>query len=217
MNSNAIATPLPDPPFIKLNILIDQGGCARLADFGLLTIVSDSTYHTSSSTPKSAGTTRWMSPELLDPDRFGHEDGRATKESDCYALGMVILEVLSGKPPFPKCNGMVVMRKVVEGERPGRPQRREVWFTDDLWEILEQCWLPRPERRPAIGAVLQCLERGSTAWQPLPLDSDDHAQSDSHDDESDSTSSHDSIIDPSTFLDVVVNLTHPRTLLQWTG
>jgi len=200
-----IATTPPKPlPIIQLNILIDRDGRARLADFGLLIIVSDSTYHTSSSTPKSAGTTRWMSPELLDPDRFGCEDGRATKESDCYALGMVILEVLSGKPPYPNCNGMVVMRKVVEGERPGRPEgKEEVWFTDDLWVILEQCWLPRPERRPAINAVLQCLERGSTVWQPLPPDSDDHARSDS-DDQSDFTSSHDSSIDSSMFLDFFI-------------
>ena len=213
-----IATPPSKALFIKLNILIDQDGRARLADFGLLIIVSDSTYHTSSSTSNGAGTTRWMSPELLDPDRFGGEDGRATKESDCYALGMVVLEVLTGKPPFPGYSGLIVMRKVIEGERPGRPDgKEEVWFTGDLWEILEQCWLPRPERRPEIEAVLRCLERGSTTWQPLPPDSDDHAQSDSHDDWSDFTSSHDSSINLSMFLDVVVNLTHPLTALQRTG
>ena len=42
------------------------------------------------------GTVRWMSPEFLDPERFGilgSEGGRPTRESDCYALGMVIYEV----------------------------------------------------------------------------------------------------------------------------
>ena len=42
------------------------------------------------------GTRRWMSPELLDPERFGmpeSEDNRPTRQSDCYALGMVIYEV----------------------------------------------------------------------------------------------------------------------------
>jgi hypothetical protein len=37
-----------------------------------------------------------MSPELLDPGRFGiphSEGGRPTRQSDCYALGMVIYEV----------------------------------------------------------------------------------------------------------------------------
>ena len=34
-----------------------------------------------------------MSPELLDPKRFNASDPRPTKESDRYALGMVIYEV----------------------------------------------------------------------------------------------------------------------------
>ena len=42
------------------------------------------------------GTTRWMSPELLYPEKFGGSDGRPTKQSDCYALGMVVYEVLTG-------------------------------------------------------------------------------------------------------------------------
>jgi len=158
-----------------------------------------------------------MSPELLDPERFGREDGRPTRGSDCYALGMVILEVLTGKPPFPNCNGMVVMRKVVEGERPGRPQGREkAWFTDDLWEILEQCWSPQPERRPKIDAVLQCVKQGSTAWQPLPPASDDDAQSD-NDDQSHSTLSYDPSIDPSMFFYPVLRLAHPQTafIVAW--
>jgi len=196
---------MPEVLFIKLNILIDQNSHARLADFGLLTIVLDSTHHTS-----STGTTRWMSPELLDPDRFGRGDCRPTRSSDCYALGMVILEVLTGKPPFPNFNGMVVTRKVVEGERPGRPQGGgKAWFTDDLWEILEQCWLPQPERRPTIDVVLQCVKRGSTAWQPLPPDSDDDAQSD-NDDQSHSTLSYDPSIEPSMFFYPVLYLARPQ-------
>jgi len=42
------------------------------------------------------GTRRWMSPELLDPERFGmpvSEYYRPTRQSDCYALGMVTYEV----------------------------------------------------------------------------------------------------------------------------
>jgi len=37
-----------------------------------------------------------MSPELLNPEMFGmpeSEDNRPTRQSDCYALGMVIYEV----------------------------------------------------------------------------------------------------------------------------
>jgi serine/threonine protein kinase len=48
-----------------------------------------------------------------------------TKESDCYALGMVIYEVLSGQAPFASFKDFIVMRKVIEGERPGRPEGAE--------------------------------------------------------------------------------------------
>ena len=34
-----------------------------------------------------------MSPELLDPEKFGASDPRPTKESDRFALGMVFYEV----------------------------------------------------------------------------------------------------------------------------
>ena len=44
----------------------------------------------------AGGTPRWVSPELLDPDRFEISDYRPTKQSDCYALGMVIYEVRTG-------------------------------------------------------------------------------------------------------------------------
>jgi serine/threonine protein kinase len=41
-----------------------------------------------------------MSPELFDPENYGLKDGRRTERSDCYALGMVVYEVLSGQLPF---------------------------------------------------------------------------------------------------------------------
>ena len=168
--------------FVKANILIDKDGRARLADFGLLTIVSDSTDTTTTSSSKSTGTTRWMSPELLDPDKFGFKNSRPTKESDCYALGMVVLEVLTSQPPFPRYTGLVVMRKVIDGERPGRPQGAgAAWFTDDLWGTLEQCWSPQPKVRPTVETILDRLEQDSASWQPLPPGAEDDIQTDSDD------------------------------------
>ena len=102
-----------------------------------------------------------MSPELLHPQLCGLEDSRPTKESDCYALGMVILEVLSGQAPFARNNGVTVMRKVLDGERPEKPE--EVWFTDDLWGTLKQCWSPHPGTRPTVKAILECLDSVSLA------------------------------------------------------
>ena len=140
---------------IKANILIDHSGRARLADFGLLMIVSDPAHVTvASNSYTEGGTTRWMSPELLAPEQAD----RPTKSSDCYALGMVIYEVLSGRTPFHQLQNHIVVQRVIEGLRPGRPEGEEgVWFTDELWGMVERCWTPGPDNRPSINTVLECL------------------------------------------------------------
>jgi hypothetical protein len=56
-----------------------------------------------------------MSPELLNPEKFGLKESRPTKEADCYALGMVIYEVLSGQKPYAPRKGPVVIQKVLAG------------------------------------------------------------------------------------------------------
>ena len=88
----------------KANILINQDRRACIADFDLTTITGVATRGASRASLISndtlmsftaGGTCRWMSPELLDPERFGmpqSEDNRPSRQSDCYALGMVIYE-----------------------------------------------------------------------------------------------------------------------------
>ena len=122
-----------------------------------------------------------MAPELLHPEQFDFEDSRPTKQSDCYALGMVVFEVLGGEPPFACDKEVIVIRKVTDGERPERPE--VAWFTDDLWSVMEQCWSHQPNERPTIDVVFECLARVSKVWQPLPPT----AETDSNSDESFST------------------------------
>ena len=95
-----------------------------------------------------------MSPERIAPERFGFKNSRPTISSDCYALGMVIYETISGNLPFHKDADYSVSMKIVEGERPFRGAR----FTESLWEVLELCWASKPNDRPSIEEVLQCLE-----------------------------------------------------------
>ena len=145
----------------QLNVLVDHTCQARLADFGLLTINPDST---SLNSCRQGGTIRWMSPELLDLEI---QDHHRTIYSDCYALGMVIYEVLSERVPFYQYQNWAISGKVSRGDRPERPQGAEgVWFTDDVWEVLGRCWMPRPGDRPSIKDILQCLEKLSISWMP---------------------------------------------------
>ena len=108
-----------------------------------------------------------MSPELLTPEKFDLKNGRQTKRSDCYALGMLVYEVLSGRAPFFRHHGYAVVVEIVNGERPRKPQEEEGgWFTDDIWSTLEHCWQPTPRDRPSIELVLQRLELASRSWTP---------------------------------------------------
>ena len=144
---------------IKANILVDGTGQARLADFGLLTIVSDPANVLSSSPYTQGGSVRWMSPELIDAEHFRFERGCPTKASDCYALGMVIYEAVSGKLPFHRYTDLTAFVKAVKGKHP----RREPVFKENLWRMLKLCWAYDPNDRPSIGNVLRCLEAASNS------------------------------------------------------
>ena len=110
-----------------------------------------------------------MGPELLSPDQFNFKDSRPTKESDCYAFGMVIYEVLSGQAPFTPYKDAIVMRKILDGEHPERPGGAQgALFVDSLWGTLSLCWATEPNSRPDLGSVFKTLEQVSGTWVPTP-------------------------------------------------
>lgn len=105
-----------------------------------------------------------MGPEFFDPEIREHHQ---TKHSDCYALGMVIYEVLSGRVPFYQYENSIIPGKVFGGDRPERPRGAEgVCFTDDVWEVLRRCWTHQPGNRPNVEGVLQYLKMVSKSWTP---------------------------------------------------
>jgi len=144
------------------NILIDEAGNACLADFGLLTIVSDPANAVPSSSYAQGGTFRWLSPELIAPGEFGLEKSHPTAASDCYALGMVIYETISGKMPFYEHRDVAIFMKVVRGEHP----TRGAGFQDHLWKTIESCWARVAEDRPSVEDALQCLQMASS-WEKM--------------------------------------------------
>ena len=75
---------------------------------------------------------------------------------------MVIYETISGRLLFRKYYTVTVFTKVLKGERPSRTAS----FTDSLWKVLEWCWDRRPDTRPSIEDVLQCLQQEKAL--PLP-------------------------------------------------
>lgn len=69
-------------------------------------------------------------------DQTGPKSRLPTKQSDRYAPGMVIYEVLSCQVPFAPFGHHVTIRKVVRLQRPRGVEG--AWFTDDMWQSLNQ-------------------------------------------------------------------------------
>ena len=129
-----------------------------------------------------------MSPELLDPERFGmpeSEGNRPTRQSDCYALGMVIYEVgacaskfivvgswlmmtqvLCGHHPYLELlSDILAVHAITEGVRPIKPEgARQLGFNDELWRTVELCWLQDRNARPSIGDIHSCLNDAAAFW-----------------------------------------------------
>ncbi|KAF5391138.1 hypothetical protein D9757_003029 [Collybiopsis confluens] len=135
------------------NILIDENGQPKLADFGLTT-VTDATLH---NTTDQGGTLRWMAPELLYP-LPGIESYKRTTASDIYAYGCLCIELYTGRVPFANVRTeYLVLEKVHKGERPERPSGGNT-MTDELWNLINWCWHQDRAARPRIGLVVDHLK-----------------------------------------------------------
>ncbi|KAF9792050.1 kinase-like domain-containing protein [Thelephora terrestris] len=142
------------------NTLITSDNPVRacLADFGFTTIVNDDPNDPGITSALGGGTVPFMAPELLCPSHFNKPRCQVSKESDVYAFGMVILQVLTSLIPFRKLQHTEISYKVIQGERPKMPEDAQTMgISQDLWDLLGRCWLADSTQRPRIEVVFQHL------------------------------------------------------------
>ncbi|KAG9090404.1 hypothetical protein FRC06_001105 [Ceratobasidium sp. 370] len=133
------------------NVLVDKNDIARLSDFDH-SILSNCTLLFTETTNVGGGTLRWMAPELLLSS--GDDDTAPisrSKRTDIYALGMTMLEIISGRVPYAEYKvDRAIIRALDKKEFPTRP--KEV-STDWIWSLLEACWDHDPDARPSASWV----------------------------------------------------------------
>ena len=134
------------------NVLLTADGTPKIADFGLARRLDDRAGLTRSGIP--LGTPNYMAPEQA--LGLTHSIGPA---ADVYALGAILYEALTGRPPFRADTTAETLRQVVEQE-PTPPSRWNATVPRDLEVICLKCLRKEPHRRyPSAAALAEDLRR----------------------------------------------------------
>ncbi|MFF9570241.1 serine/threonine-protein kinase [Streptomyces sp. NPDC014685] len=119
------------------NVLLDEsGGGMRpmLTDFGIARL-ADSPGLTR--THEFVGTPAYVAPESA--------EGRPqTSAVDIYGAGILLYELVTGRPPFAGGTALEVLHRHLS-EEPRRPST----VPQPLWTVIERCLSKEPERRPS--------------------------------------------------------------------
>ncbi len=113
------------------NVLLTQQGRAKIADFGLARLLDQGPKHHT----KVAGTVCYLAPEQL--------GGEANPQSDLWALGCLMYEMISGQPPFLGSGDYQTMKAIAEGD----PQPLEA--PPEVTQLVSDLLSKDPAQRPA--------------------------------------------------------------------
>jgi serine/threonine-protein kinase len=131
------------------NVLLDEGGTAKVTDFGIARSLEPGDGLTQTGTV--LGTSDYVSPEQASGRRV---DAR----SDQYSLGVLLYELLTGELPYSADNFMAVAMRHLQDPVPSVRQRRPD-VPQRVDEVVARALAKRPEDRfPTMEAMMAALE-----------------------------------------------------------
>ncbi|ARF55556.1 serine/threonine-protein kinase [Streptomyces gilvosporeus] len=118
----------------EMHPMLTDFGIARLADSPGLT-----------RTQEFVGTPAYVAPESA--------EGRPqTSAVDIYGAGILLYELVTGRPPFAGATALEVLHRHLS-EEPRRPGS----VPEPLWTVIERCLRKRPEERPSAENLARAL------------------------------------------------------------
>ncbi|NUV43647.1 serine/threonine-protein kinase [Streptomyces sp. CAI-24] len=127
------------------NVLLDErdgGMTPMLTDFGIARL-ADSPGLTR--THEFVGTPAYVAPESAE----GHPQ---TSAVDIYGAGILLYELVTGRPPFAGGTALEVLHRHLS-EEPRRPST----VPEPLWTVIERCLSKDPDRRPSAENLARAL------------------------------------------------------------
>jgi serine/threonine protein kinase len=135
---------------------------AKLLDFGIAKLAKNDHRVEKTATGAIVGTPQYIAPEQAKGYPI---DSRA----DIYALGAILFELLTGRPPFIADNAMEMVAKHLM-EAPVRPSTIQRGIISELDDLVFRMLAKTPDGRPSLGELIAVIERSRTSAATLPFD-----------------------------------------------
>lgn len=117
------------------NVMILKNGSAKVTDFGIARVMSSQ----NTLTKEALGSVHYISPEQA-------KGGRVDSRSDIYSLGVVMYEMLTGRPPYDGESPVAVALQHINGGAP-MPSTLNPNIPGGLEQIIMRCMSVDPDQR----------------------------------------------------------------------
>ena len=128
------------------NVLVGRDGSIKLTDFGIASVYKDINAERLTTTGMTLGTVQYYAPEQAQGEIVN-------PAADVYALGIVMYEMLTGRPPFDGDTPVAVAMQHIQ-DIPTPPTYLNPNIPPALEEIIMRCLEKDPEKRFRDGSTL---------------------------------------------------------------